>query len=336
MEDSKKVGIVNLANDLTRGVVPAQFSAASTSDKLREQLIEANGGSTVIDYKNFRRNKVEIFEIIEQLIPTITEEGLKGDEFFMNLVEERNLAEGDKDEFVVEENSQFIVARIADGIARARRQRIGETRTLSVGTEWYNVTIYEEFSRFMAGRIDWSKLVAKVGDAFKQFVLNQCFTLFSGISASTPGLSNVYVQAGTYDEDKILTIVSHVEAATGKEAVILGTAAALRKCTTANAASNAAKDDLYNLGWYGKLAGIPMVRVRQRHQVGSTNFVFKNDEIYILASDDKPIKYVREGSGLIVDDTSGTNADRSLTYSYSEKMGFGLIVNGPLGKYTIQ
>ena len=226
---NEKNSIVKLATDMLHGKVET-YDSKSSEDVLREALIAANGGSSKLNVKALRRNKVEIFEIIEELVPLMVNEGLKGDEFFMNYVEERNLAEGDKNEFVAPDNSTFIVSEIANGIATPRRQRIGEKTVVSVKTTVHAIRMYEEFSRFMAGRIDWNELVAKVAEAFKAAIYNDIYTAFKGISATTVGLSNAYIGTGTADAEKILAIVEHTEAANGESAVIVGTKAALRKC----------------------------------------------------------------------------------------------------------
>ena len=63
---------------------------------LRKALVEANGGSTKLDIKALRDGSCsKVFAIVEELVNVISEEGLKGDEFFMNMVEDRNLALGD-------------------------------------------------------------------------------------------------------------------------------------------------------------------------------------------------------------------------------------------------
>ena len=331
-----KADIIKLAVDLTRGnALDGNFSAQQGSEVLRKALIEANGGSEKIDYKSLRRNKTQIFEIIEEIIPVITREGLEGDEFFMNMVEEKNLAEGDKNEFWVDDNSEFLVSKIASGINTVRRQRIGAKTPVALDTNWFAVTIYEEFSLFVAGRRDWNAFVDKVAKAFKNKLLAMIYTTFTGINASTVGLSGTYVKTGVYDEETLLGIVEHVEAATGKNAIIVGTKAALRKCTTASASAEVAKTDLYNIGYYGKLASVPMVGIKNKHAVGTENFIFADDVVYVLASDDKPIKVVREGEGYITDEDGSANADMPLMYTYKEKFGVGLIVNGKLGKYTI-
>lgn len=326
--------IIKLAVDATRGRVAGNYSKGETSEVLRQALIEANGGSTKIDYKAIRRNGAAIFEIIEEVIPVILQEGLVGDEFYMNLVEERRLAEGDQNEFTVEDNSAFVVSEIANGVFTPRRQRIGEKTAVTVKTTAHAVRVYEEMNRVLSGRIDWNTFVEKVAEAFRQQLFNDIYTTFAGITAETAGLNSTYVTAGTYSEEELLKLVDHVEAATGKSAMIVGTKPALRKCTTA-VVSDSAKDDYYNAGFYGKLAGVPMVAIKNRHAAGTDNFIFPDDKLFVLASDDKPIKVVYEGDGLIIDTDPTSRPDLTQEYFYMEKYGVGLIINGKMGVFTL-
>ena len=332
----KHADIVRLALDIYKGtaVVPTEFSDKNPEEVLRAALIELNGGSSTFDYKNFRRNKVEIFEIIEEIIPVIVNDGLQGDEFFMNLVDERNIALGDLNEFVAEDRTMFVVAEMADGIAIPRRQKIGEKTSVTIPTTLYGVRIFDDLSRFMAGRIDWNAMIDAVARSYRAEILNKVYTVFAGISSSTPGLNNTYVTGGTYDEEALLELVEHVEAATGMEARIVGTKAALRKCATA-IVSDSAKDDYYGIGYYGKLAGVPMVGVKNRHRVGTDTFIFPDNKLYVLASDDKPIKFVTEGEAFIIEKDGTTNSDLTLEYLYTEKVGVGLLVSDKLGIYQI-
>lgn len=331
----EKTKIVQLALDITRNTVPSEYAAKNPVEVLRQSLIAANGGSSIVDRKQLRRNGVEIFEIIEELVPLIVREGLHGDEFYMQYVDERRLAEGDENKFVIEANTQFIVSKIAKGIATPRRQRIGEKTTISVDMTVHAIRMYDEFARFMAGRIDWADLVNRVAKAFQQQIYNDIYTAFSGITASTAGLNSTYVISGSYSEASLLTLVEHVEAATGQRAVIVGTKAALRKCTTA-IVSDTAKEDYYNSGYYGKVASVPMVSIKNQHKVGTDTFIFSDDVIYVLAADEKFIKVCYQGDSFMKESTDGTqNADMSIEYLYEETFGVALALTQKLGKYTI-
>ena len=72
--------IVRLGLDVYRGTVNTEFTNGKDAEaELRKALIAANGGSDKIDLKAMRKNKGEIFEIIEEIIDIIVEEGLQGD-----------------------------------------------------------------------------------------------------------------------------------------------------------------------------------------------------------------------------------------------------------------
>lgn len=332
----KNQEIVRLALDVYHGnaVVPTEFADKRPVEVLRQAMIDLNGGSTKFDFKTFRRNKVELFEIIEETVSILTQEGLQGNEFFTNLVEERNLAAGDMNEFVVPDNSLFVVSEMADGIAIPRRQRIGESTSVTVRTALHGIRIYDELSRFMAGRIDWNEAIDKITKSYTAKKLDDLYTVFTGITDQTPGLNSTYVTGGSYDEEAILKLVEHVEAATGQTASIIGTKPALRKCTTA-VMSDSARDDYYRLGYFGKLAGVPMISIQNRHVVGTDNFIFPDNKLYVIASNDKPIKHVTEGESYILEKDGTTNSDLTMEYLFTEKYGNALLIADKLGIYTL-
>ena len=137
---NEKNSIVKLATDMLHGKVET-YDSKSSEDVLREALIAANGGSSKLNVKALRRNKVEIFEIIEELVPLMVNEGLKGDEFFMNMVEDRNTSLGDSPLFHIEKECLFAVADIAEGTQGIRRQRLEGGMDIAVSTKLRAVKI---------------------------------------------------------------------------------------------------------------------------------------------------------------------------------------------------
>lgn len=70
--------IVKLAVDAYRGNVE-QYSTKQSMEVLRQALIETNGGSTVLNYKNIRDGKcVGLFTLIEEILSRTVVEGLQG------------------------------------------------------------------------------------------------------------------------------------------------------------------------------------------------------------------------------------------------------------------
>ena len=240
--------ILAVAIDAVKGVSDGKFSSKQTSDELRAAFIELNGGSTKINPKTFYRGNA-LFELIQELIPEIIKEGINSDEnpLFRELVEYRNIADGDTAEFDVVGDAHFVVATAANGIQGVRRQRIVGAETVTVPTFTKIVRVYESLGRLLAGRIDFNKFTEGVAKAFKDCIASAAYDVINGLNASTAGLSATYVLTGTPTEGDIVALIEHVEAATGKPAKILGTKGALRKLTVASA-GEMYKDDMYKLG----------------------------------------------------------------------------------------
>lgn len=331
--------IISLAKDMIKGRQSFSYNEKTydlneATAVLRQALIEANEGNPKFTYKSYRRNKTKIFEIIEELVPIIIEEGLRGDEFFMNFVDERNLALGDTNEFFVPDNTTFIVTKIAHGIATPDRQRLDHGRKLAVETSMHAVRAYEEFARFMAGRIDWPALCDKVAESFKKAIWQDIFTAFNGITSDTVGLDTTYVTGGSFSAAALNTLIQHVEAATGKPATIIGTKSALSKCEGTEK-SVSAKESMHNAGYYGSFDGTPMVMIRQLHLPGTNNFMFADNVVYVVASDDKFIKLVHEGETIVDDRDFTENSDMTIEYRMLMAWGVAVAINGKIGKYTI-
>lgn len=330
--------IVKLAVDGYKGNVE-KYSVAQSQEVLRQALVEANNGSTVLNYKDIRDGKCNgLFSLIEEILSRTVVEGLQGDEYFNALVDFRNVAEGDQNLFLVEDNNLFVVAEAADGTQGIRRQRLGGVKETSIPTSLKVVRIYEELNRVLAGRVDFNEFIRKVAESFRQKLLNDIYALWSGATAADMGGVAYFPTAGTYDEDDLLDLISHVEAAAGgKTATIIGTKKALRNLKE-SIMSDGAKDELHNMGYFGKFFGTPCVAVPQRHQIGSTNFVLDDDVLTVIAGDDKPIKVVYEGNPIVLMGDPMTNADFTQEYLYGEKYGMGIVLaggNSGIGRYEI-
>lgn len=330
--------IVKLAVDAYRGKVE-KYSVAQSQDTLRQALIEANNGKTFLDYRDIRDGKCNgLFTLVEQMLSNTVVEGLQGDEYFNALVDFRNVAEGDSPVFVVEDNNLFVVSEAADGTQGIRRQRLGGATESTIPTSLKVVRIYEELNRVLSGRVDFNTFINKVAESFRQKLLNDIYTLWSGATAAQMGGTTYFPAAGSYDEDALLDLISHVEAAAGgKQATIIGTKKALRMLKE-SIVSDGAKDELHNMGYYGKFYGTPVVAVPQRHKVGTTDFVMDDNIITIIAGDDKPLKVVYEGNPIVLMGDPTKNADFTQEYLYAEKYGMGIVLagnNAGIGRYEM-
>lgn len=329
--------IVKVAVDAYHGNV-TKYSVDQSMDLLQKALVEANGGDTALNYKSIRDGKCNgLFTLIETILDKTVVEGLQESDFFNELVEFRNVALGDKNIFVVEDNDLFSVAEAAEGTQGIRRQRfMGRTET-AIETSLKVVKIYEELNRVLAGRVDFNEMINLVADSFKAQMLNEIYGLWSNVTQAQLGGAVYYPAAGAYDEATLLTLIEHVEAAAGGQQVtLLGTKAALRNLAPSIQGADS-RSDIYNLGYYGKYFGANTFAIPQRHQIGNTNFVMDDNVITILASGEKPIKCVYEGDPLVVMPDPLTQGDLTQNYLYGSRWGLGLILpaNSGIGIYDM-
>lgn len=330
--------IVKLAVDAYRGNVE-KYSVGQSMDVLHQALVEANGGSTVLNYKAIRDGKCNgLFTLVEEILSRTVVEGLQGDEYFNALVDFRNLPEGDKNLFLVEDNNLFVIADTADGTQGVRRQRLGGVSETSIPTSLKTVRIYEELNRVLSGRVDFNYMISKVAESFRKKLLDDVYALWSNVTADQLGGVTYFPVAGAYDEDALLDLIAHVEAAAGgKQATIVGTKKAVRNLDLTPFGEKA-KEDLYNMGYAGKFYGTPVVTTPQRHKLNSTEFVLPDDTLTIIAGDEKPIKCVYEGDPLVIMGDPKTNGDLTQEYFYGEKYGMGIVLaggNSGIGRYQL-
>lgn len=240
--------IVRVAVDGYRGTVN-KYSVKDSQDVLRQALVEANNGSTKVDFRAIRDGKCTgLFAIVEEILSETVNTGLAENEYFNAIADYRNVALGDANEFVVENSTLFVVSTAADGTQGIRRQRLNDTETVIIPTELKVVKMYEELNRVLAGQVDFNRLIDKVAASFQQQILNDVYTAWAGVAAADIGGTDYYPVAGTYDEDTLLTVIEHVEAAAGgRTATIIGTKAALRGIAPSIQGVES-KGDLYNMG----------------------------------------------------------------------------------------
>lgn len=322
--------ILSVAIDAIKGK-DEKFSKKQTSDELRAAFIEMNGGSDKINLKNFYKG-TPLFSLVEEMIPYIIDEAIKtSDNPLFGLVEYRNLSDGDEAEFYVEEEANFVVASVANGIRDPRRQRLMGGASVSVPTEMKIVRVYENLGRLLAGRIDFDQFVKAVAKAFTDYVTLASYTALAGITTSTEGLNATYVKSGSISEANLLTLIEHVEAATHMSATIVGSKTAVRKLGSAVTYSAEQNTDLYNMGYIGKMAGVPVVAFNQVHIPGTDTFAFADDALWIVASGDKPIKVVNVGEGLMLDKDPYANADLTKEYIYAQEIGVAFVCGAKMG-----
>lgn len=209
------------------------------------------------------------------------------------MVDFRNLSLGDRNEFIVEDDIDLFVAEIAEGTQGVRRQRVGGYTKFSIDTKLYAVKVYDELNKILAGQSNLNAMIDGVAEAFRKHMLNGVYDLWANAGAAEFGGDTYFPAAGQFVEANFLTLIDHVEAASGKQATIIAPKAAIRTYLKPGIESDKGdgyRDDLYNLGYAGKYYGTPIVAMPQRHKVGSTQFLYNPNVITVLATEERPLK----------------------------------------------
>ncbi|MFA5559528.1 MAG: hypothetical protein WDA59_08805 [Methanofastidiosum sp.] len=302
------------------------YSKEDATQALREEFIKICG-TDKIDRRALRRHSAAIFEIIEETLDVLV--GRKIESAFKDNAEYRNVAWGDSPRFILKNPNLFKVALVSDGTQNLRRQRLDDG-SLTVTTYTRGIKIYEEFYRFLAGRIDWSDMVNKVADSYTNEIYTQ---VYNAIYNSYDGLTSTYAKTGAFNDSTMRTLIEHVEAANNASAAIYGTKNALGKVETAQI-SESMKDVYSSQGFYGSFYGTPMRKIQQSHTNGTETFAVNENFLIILPEgDERIVKIVDEGDSIILETPSSENQDLSMEYTFLRKSGIGVLTAAKYGIY---
>ena len=331
METNK---LIKLAVDTVKGV-PSAFSEGNPSDVIRNALIEANGGSTQIDIKAMRKNKGEFYELVEELIVASIIEGLPESNPIFQWAETKNGKAGDKPEFRVHKDAVLAVAEVANGTLGIRRQRIFGDTTKTLTPIPHAVKVYEELQRLLSGRADWTDFVNAVSRSFILDTNRAIADAFASVATTTP---NVISETGTFSETSMVNLIEKVEMNNpGKVARIFGTKPALRNLnmSVSNMVGETIKDDYYNMGYMGKFNGTDVFELKNGFKADGTTKILDDTKLYVIATDEKFIKYYNEGDALIVESALGDNADLTQDYTVINTYAVAVELADKIGLYDM-
>lgn len=320
--------IVQLAVDHYKGRI-TNFSKDETEHTLRSSLAEILDLSS---HKNFRRamqaNGRAMFDVMEDVLDVLIVEGLEDQ--FDQFVDAKTAAIGDKPAFMVDDYKLFSVATIAAGTNNIRRQKL-DRQAFYVETEYKGVKIYAELEEYLAGKVDFSKMIAKVQRSMNaQLAADISSAIVAGYSA----LTSPYTYTGAWSITEFNRMIQHVEAATGVKAMVIGNRTSLQKVAPANIAYNGQIIESRNqLGFYSMIDGTTLYEIKQSHVPGTDTFAVGDYLLVVPAGDERIVKVLIEGDAIIEDSSSGENrnADQSIEYTFEKKYGVGVITSTKYG-----
>lgn len=321
------------------------ISVKEANDKIVEvfrNVIGCDEHSSKKDIRRaIRRNQAVLFDIIEETIDDALVSGWQENPFFRDYVDVRNLALGDKNDFVEEDNSVLSVMKVSGNHHDIIRQRLGSGKHFSIETSWIALKVYAEFERILTGVEDFSKLVGKITEAVDRYVNQALYEAMMGIGA---GLGAQWYKSSKLDattKEVLRTLCMDVSMASDAEVVIMGTRAALASVfdlTNVQWASGDMKNEMYTTGKFGYWEGIRLVELKQGFKLNdTTQYLIANDVLFIMPVGMEPmLKLVYEGDTRTsqVQD-SDTHMDLTYDYEVQTKLGIGVVTNQKFGVWKI-
>lgn len=311
----KLTDLQKLALDTYNGSVE-KYSKVEAEGAIRTAVIDACGGEW--NYFSFNKNKWDVYQIMSEVLSVGLGELLVGK--FDGFADVKDTQLGDTTEFIIEGKDLFRVATIADGNVDIRRQKLYNGK-LTITTEKLAIKIYEEFDRFISGRINWTTMVDRVQLSYAHEV---SIRIYNAIYGAYDTLVAPYQVSGTFDETKLVDAIAHVEAATGQKAVVFGTKKALSKVTSATP-SEGMKDQLNLLGHYGMFKGTDLMELPQAHKPGTSVFAVADDFLLVIPNGERIVKVILEGDVYIYDTEAGARNDEQIEFFFGRKVGIGVL-----------
>lgn len=311
-----------------------KFGEKSVEDGLREAIIEAVGGQW--NRYSFMDNKGKFFQVIAEVLALPMQEVMEG--LFGDNINVETIEAGDMKVVTVEDNQLFKVATIASGNNDIRRQRVMSNK-VTVETDKLAVKVYEDFDRFIAGKVNLTGLMERIK---KSFALEVSKKVYQAVKSGYDAVANQnYSKIGTFSEDVMDEVISRIEAKTGLKVALYGTKKALGKISRTLCAdvgvSDAKKDEYFALGHYSNYKGsTPMYEIPTMLEQGTDEFFDTEDCIFILPVGMDIINVVYEGDPIVDEATSPTaRNDQQIEFLFEQRVGVAVLIANYYGIYKL-
>lgn len=345
--DAKKYTYEDL-NALMSDTVDGKLENVDSSmaeEKIRQFMFELFEltPETVNNKKIYRRalNKHidQFFEVIEDVVDDKLVQGWSNDPFFMEFVETRNINDGDRNDFYVENEVRLTVHRVSGHNHDITVQNLGKGSTFSVKMNTYGIAVGMDLRIYLLGRRNFADLINAILKAFDQKIKELVYEQVSSIGTKLPvaTMFNKVVPTTSAGKDVIDTLIEDVKSANGNvDVVILAThsgAKQIAKFNDVDWVPRTAKEELYKTGRLGYYEGTPIVEIPQQMIRSGTTLskMIENDQVLIMPKgDNKFIKFVNGGNATITQVMqAGERVDDTLSYQLEQTFGVSAVV----GKY---
>lgn len=327
-----------LINDsLTKKVALFNEGAAKYSDQAAREGFFEILGEDKLTYQNWRRHKIECFEVMENILNTNLPLAWEDSLFYDQFVEKKNGRLGDTNEFYVEDNSILTTSRFSGNHWHTNRQKLQGNKGFSVSTEWVYIRVYDELERFLKGTVTLAGMVEKLQKSFNSDIDARIYSSFNSIATFIPA---AFQETGNYDKNTMSKLIQRVQTASQKDVILAGSRFAMAHIVDGidgHRMSEQQKEELATKGLLLNFTGLGVtgVEIPQVFIRGTYDFKVDNNSIFVLPNNEKFIKLFFEGDTRAREMHEKDNEDQTIDTQVQTKLGVGVIVSNLIGKYTI-
>lgn len=299
-----------------------EYSFEALNEALRNEFNELAGS-----YNDYRRNKNDIFEIMQEVIDEILPAKIL--DRYGDFAEIKQYGQGNKPQFVkrtgVQRAKQFITKVGLAGIYEVFKL---DKEFFEVETTAYGGAAQIGLEEFLDGVIDFATILEVILVGMDDVVYQEIGKAMSTLNSKLIAANKA--SAAGFDEEKMDELLT-VARAYGQPTIYATLELASKIVPADGWISDAAKNEMQAQGFVGVYKGTKVIVLPQSF-TDETNTVKVMDPefAYIIPNSGKPVKIALEGES-IVDEY--VNKDRSREIQAYKKFGVAMIVTNDLCVY---
>lgn len=317
---------------------PTKFSQDDVKTALREEI-----HAIASDYNSYRRNKIDLFEIMQEAYTEILPKAIE--DFMSSFAEVRRVGNNEKAQFVVETGrrraKQFVTAVSLSGVYESFRL---DKNTFEVGGHAIGGAAYIDWERYICGDEDIAESTEILLEGMEEAIYGEIQkALLAAVNAEDRPANNKVITAGfdatamadlcrvagSYGNGVVIYAAPEFVAAMGADAIGLpmvypvggsGTGVATPVYNPLNI------DEIARTGRIKTFRSNPIIEIPQSYTDETNTTTVTNPAVaYIFpAGRTKPVKVVFEGD-VQVDEFK--NRDRSIEIEAYQKVGVAILTN---------
>jgi hypothetical protein len=322
-----KTEIKQLALAVYKKDVPTNFSMSDMEGSLREQFQKL-----APDFNTYRRNKLEIFELIQEVIDEVAPQRIR-DAIGM-FAEVKMYGQGQKARFKVKKgrnNVKRFITKVGLG-GTYERVRL-DSDFLDVSTHAFGGAGYVEFEQFLDGTMDFAELtdliIQGIEDEIYKEIQAALIATYSALPAANKHATNSFAAA------EMKRIIATVKAYGGNANIICTPEFAATITPDASFIGDADKSDMREQGYIGRYNGANVIILPQSFEDANNSVkVFNPQFAFVIptggSADEKIVKVALEGQTIVKD---VENSDDSMEFKAYKKVGTAVLNVSHFGIY---